>query len=142
MKDIQKPTQALYTLPKELQKHCISYIPCKGITEEIIRNVKLSTLSPVTLILKKVRPWFGYKFKYPFGDTYVIAEESRIKMHTIYWTPFGNCWYPIASNYIGDGEYRSLCIHKSGELICEWEFGNKNSEYSSSIIRLFCIYKT
>ena len=132
--------RGISTLPAEVKKHCMSYIPCNGITEREVQIVQLSELSQVAIISRRLRPWFGCRFKYPSGDTYVIAEASRIETHIIHWSPIGGCWYPIASNYVGDGEYRSLCIHETGECICEWEFGKRGVVHCSDLIRLYVLH--
>ena len=124
-------------LPVELQKHCLSYIPCRGITNETLEEAgqKLLPLSTLFLITRGIRPWFGHKFRRYAGE-YTITKEFGIDMAVNYSTPFGGCWYPIACNYLGDGEYQSLCVHKSGDWVCEWEFGRTLSVFSIDDLRL------
>ena len=124
-------------LPPELEKHCLKFIPCRGVTEERLARVRLSTLSQAALITRKLRPWFGRKFTSPSGDAYIISEQSKVVTCMTYWSPLGGCWFPIASRYIGDGEYRSLCIHKNGNWICEWEREKEHSVWHSDLIFWF-----
>lgn len=125
-------------LPVEVQKHCLSYIPCKGITNERLEEAKrkLLRLSSLSLITRRIRLLFGHKVRCSSGDEYTISTESGIKLVVNYTAPMYGFWYPIASIYLGDGEYQSLCVHKSADLVCEWKLGEMLSVFRMDVLRL------
>ena len=125
-------------LPAEVVKHCLSYIPCKGITRENLEKAKprLKRLSNFSLITREIRPWLGHRVRGSSGDEYKIVNESGVDLVVNYTTPLDGCWYPIASLYLGDGEYQSLCVHKCGDWICESKFGKMLSVFSIDLLRL------
>lgn len=130
--------QLCSALPVEVQKHCLSYIPCKGITIERLEEAKrkLLRLSTLSLITRRIRLWLGHKVRCSSGNEYKIATESGVKLVVNYTTPMYGFWYPIASIYLGDGEYQSLCVHKSGDWVCEWKLGEMISVFKMDVLRL------
>ncbi len=129
-------------LPVELQKHCLRYIPCKGITNEKLEeaNQKLLRLSTLSLITRGIRSWFGHSVRCSSGDEYTIAKECDIEIAVIYTIPLGGCWYSIAGFYLGEGEYQKLCVHESGNWVCEWKLGKTLSVFSITDLRLKLLY--
>lgn len=125
-------------LPIEVVKHCLSYIPCKGITSGNLEKAKprLKRLSNFSLITREIRPWFGHRVRCSSGDEYKIVDELGVKVIVNYTAPLDGCWYPIASIYLGDGEYQSLCVHECGDRVCEWKLGQMLSVFSIDFLRL------
>lgn len=128
-------------IPAELEKICLSFIPCKGITENMLKETTLKRLSQETLLTRKLRPLFGDIYTSLTGYAYVITSENNFIDQVTYLGPLGECWYPLGIHYTEEGEYRCLCIEKTGEWICEWHLGEASMIRHSSILRLSSIQK-
>ena len=114
------------------------------------RSRSFCALTPFTIITRGIRSWYGNIGEFgteASGDEYKIANECIIRLAVSMCTPLDGCWYVIASISLGEEEegYRSLCVHKNGDWVCERKAGKTLSvfsitdlhKYSHSLVAFF-----
>lgn len=132
----------LYALPPELRRLCMEYIPCFGVSSDILSSVKLTPLSEHRALFHQIRPYCGKTYKYTYAENNTIhqcvfticnAEAFRFNLH--YMSPIQRTWYVMSSKYIGDGEYDCLCVSDTGSHLCRLWCGNVVAIYPFDIFK-------